>query len=186
MEDALLAFISQYVSLTDEETSQFLELDLISTYEKGTQLVQEGESTQLDYFVLKGCVVKYYVVDGEQKVTAIYTENEGIDSPRGLADYHLDVLEDSVLLAVDDETADRYIEKIPKFATMCRLMAEQMLSKNQLSFDQYRTATPEQRYRRLAEERPDLLQRVPQYYLASYIGIKPESLSRIRKRMAAS
>lgn len=101
------------------------------------------------------------------------------------SEFFLYVLEDSVLSVADEETADRYIKRFPKLETMCRVMAERMLSQYQFSFDQYRTSTPEQRYRHLAEKRPDLLQRIPQYYLASYLGMRPESLSRIRKRLAS-
>ena len=150
----------------------------------GRDSVHQSERVPL-YFVLEGCVVRYYHVDGELKVTAIYTENENIVPATNPSEYYLYVLEDSVLSVADEETADLYIKKFPKLATMCRVMAERMLSQYQFSFDQYRTATPEQRYRHLAEKRPDLLQRVPQYYLASYLGIKPESLSRIRKRLAS-
>lgn len=62
-------------------------------------------------------------------------------------------------------------------------MAEQQLSEQQTSFDKYMHSSPEQRYVHLMETRADLIQRVPQYQLASYLGIKPESLSRIRKRL---
>jgi len=183
-QDALLAFIGAYVTLTPEEADELLSLDLIRSYKKKTMLLREGESSQLSYFVLQGCVVKYYVLDGERKVTAIYTENEAIIPPSGPSDYYLCVVEDAIVSVTDDAVAEAYMAKMPKLETMCRVMAEQMLSRYQFSFDQYRTATPEQRYLHLAEKRPDLLQRVPQYYLASYLGIQPESLSRIRRRLA--
>lgn len=75
-------------------------------------------------------------------------------------------------------------EKFPRFETLCRLLSEQLLAGNQAQFDAFRTSTPEQRYLHLMRTRPDLLQRVPQYQLASYLGIQPQSLSRIRKRLA--
>ncbi len=185
MEESLLNFISQYVTLTDEEADELLSLDIIKRYKKRTMLLRDGEYTRLSYFVLKGCIVRYYLVNGELKVTSIYTENESIVQTTNPSEYYLYALEDSVLSVADEETADLYIKKFPKLETMCRIMAERMLSQHQFSFDQYRTATAEQRYRHLAQKRPDLLQRVPQYYLASYLGIKPESLSRIRKRLAS-
>jgi CRP-like cAMP-binding protein len=185
MEKSLIDFISQYVTLTDEEAGELLSLGVIRSYRKGTMLLEEGESTRLSYFVLKGCVVRYYLVDGEIKVAAIYTENEAVLPAENPSKFFLYVVEDSILSAGDAETADLYMKKFPKLETMCRMMAEKTLSKYQFSFDQYRTSTPEQRYRHLAENRPDLLQRVPQYYLASYLGIRPESLSRIRRRLAS-
>ena len=75
-------------------------------------------------------------------------------------------------------------EKFPKFETLCRVLSEQLLAKNQSSFDEFKTTTPEQKYLNLLQNRPDLTQRVPQYQLASYLGITPQSLSRIRTRLS--
>ncbi|WP_233612307.1 hypothetical protein [Corallococcus sp. AB045] len=61
---------------------------------------------------------------------------------------------------------------------------QQVLAEQQERFASYLTKTPEQRCLKLARTRPDLLQRIPQDQLASYIGVKPESPSRIRKRLA--
>lgn len=61
---------------------------------------------------------------------------------------------------------------------------EMMLAEQQALAASYMTDSPEIRYQKLLEHRPDILQRVPQYQIASYIGVKPESLSRIRKRLA--
>jgi len=74
-------------------------------------------------------------------------------------------------------------ERFPRFETLCRILSEELLAKNQASFDGFKTSTPEQRYLNLLKTRPDLLQRVPQYQIASYLGIEPQSLSRIRKRL---
>lgn len=183
-QEALLAFIAEHVTLTPDEVEEMVSLDLIRSYPKKTMLMREGECSQLSYFVLQGCVVKYYLMDGERKVTAIYTENEAIVPPAGPSDHYLYVVEDTVFSVATNETVEQYLTKFPKLEMMCRMMAERMLERYQFSFDRYRTATPEQRYRHLAEKRPDLLQRVPHYYLASYLGIQPESLSRIRRRLA--
>ncbi|MGB3545292.1 Crp/Fnr family transcriptional regulator [Rubrivirga sp.] len=183
--DSLLDFISQYVTLTDEEARELLSLDLFREYEKGAVLSRESNPTQLSFFLLKGCVAKCHTADSDIVVTEIYTDNENVVDSHDGSDHHLRFLEDSVVSAASDETMDEYMGRIPKLEAMCRMMAEHVLSDVRLSFDQYRLATPEQRYRRIMEERPDLLQRVPQYYLASYVGVKPESLSRIRKRMAS-
>jgi DNA-binding MarR family transcriptional regulator len=74
--------------------------------------------------------------------------------------------------------------KFPKFESLCRIVSEQLLAKNQQNFDEYKTSSPEQRYLHLLKNRPDLLQRVPQHQIASYLGIKPQSLSRLRARIS--
>ncbi len=74
-------------------------------------------------------------------------------------------------------------EKFPKFETLCRVLSEQLLAKKQSSFEEFKTTSPEQRYLNLLQRRPDLLQRVPQHQLASFLGITPQSLSRLRGRI---
>lgn len=64
------------------------------------------------------------------------------------------------------------------------LLSEQLLVKNQSSFDVFKTSSPEERYLNLLESRSNLLQRVPQHQIASYLGIKPQSLSRLRTRIS--
>jgi DNA-binding MarR family transcriptional regulator len=73
--------------------------------------------------------------------------------------------------------------KFPKFESLCRILSEELLAKQQFNFDEFKTSSPEQRYLSLLEKRPDLIQRVPQHQLASYLGIKPQSLSRLRARI---
>ncbi len=88
------------------------------------------------------------------------------------------------LLVANAKMEKSIFEKFPRFETLCRILSEELLAKNQASFDDFKTSTPEQRYLNLLDTRPDLVQRVPQHQLASYLGIKPETLSRIRKRLA--
>jgi DNA-binding MarR family transcriptional regulator len=73
--------------------------------------------------------------------------------------------------------------KFPKFEIMCRIMSEELLAQVQINFDEFKTSSPEQRYLNLIQKRPDLIQRVPQHQLASYLGVTPQSLSRLRARI---
>ena len=72
-------------------------------------------------------------------------------------------------------------KRVPKYEALCRMSMEGDFGEQQEALAKFITSSPEQRYKTLLETRPDLLQRVPQYHLASYLGVKPESLSRIRK-----
>lgn len=73
--------------------------------------------------------------------------------------------------------------KFPRFETLCRVFSEENLAKQRIDFDEFITSSPERRYLNLLQKRPDLIQRVPQHQLASYLGIKPQSLSRLRARI---
>lgn len=187
MQDVLFDFIAQYVQLDEAEKKALLELDLFHAYKKGSVLLREGQTTNANFFVLKGCIRVYYLVDGEEKTTSFYTEMEGI-SPHCVisktpSTYYISCVEDSILVISNDTMSADINSKFPKFETMCRLVSEELLAKQQIDFDTFKTSSPEERYRQLIEKRPDLIQRVPQHQLASYLGIQPQSLSRLRARM---
>ena len=75
-------------------------------------------------------------------------------------------------------------KRFPRFGEVCRVEMEKILGASQEKLTDFKKSTPKSRYLNLLKERPDLLNRVPQYQLASYLGIKPETLSRIRNRIA--
>ena len=187
MQDILFDFISKYISLTEDEKNTILSLDLFRTVKKGTILLKEGQKSKEEYFVLKGCIRKYYVIDGEEKTTVFFTEMEGV-TPHCVknntpSEYFISCVEDSILLVSNAEMGIEVNSKFPKFETMCRILSEELLSKQQIDFDEFKTSSPEQRYLNLLQKRPDLIQRVPQQQLASFLGIKPQSLSRLRARI---
>ena len=187
MQDLLFGFISKYVTLTEDEKNAIVSLDIFRSAKKGTTLLKEGQKSNDGYFVLKGCIRTYYVIDGEEKTTAFYTEMEGLTPHcvinKAPSEYFISCVEDSILTIADPGMEVDIFKKFPKFETLCRVLSEELLAKQQINFDEYRTSSPEQRYLNLLQKRPDLIQRVPQYQLASYLGIKPQSLSRLRARI---
>ncbi|MCC6723726.1 MAG: Crp/Fnr family transcriptional regulator [Saprospiraceae bacterium] len=187
MQDALFGFISKYVQLTEEEKNAIISLDIFHSVKKGTVLLQEGQKSKESYFVLKGCIRTYYVLDGEEKTTAFYTEMDALTPPcvvsKTPSEYYVSCLEDCILLISNSDMEVVINQKFPKFETMCRVLSEELLAKQRIDFDEFKTSSPEQRYLNLVEKRPDLIQRVPQHQLASYLGIKPQSLSRLRARI---
>lgn len=187
MENLLLDFISSYVSLSEDEQEALISLDIFRSAKKGTVLLQEGQKSRDGYFVLKGCLRTYYIINGEEKTTAFYTEMEGL-TPHCVTDnkpskYYIHCVEDSILTVANPDMEVMIFEKFPKFESLCRVLSEELLAKQQINFDEFRTSSPEERYLNLVDKRPDLIQRVPQYQLSSYLGIKPQSLSRLKARI---
>ena len=187
MQDVLFDFISKYISLTDDEKNALLALDIFRTAKKGTILLKEGQKSKDSYFVLKGCIRTYYISDDIEKTTAFYTEMEAL-TPNCVisqtpSEYYVSCVEDTILTVSSSDMEADINNKFPKFETMCRKLAEENLAKKEVDFDEFKTSSPEQRYLNLLEKRPDLVQRVPQHQLASYLGMKPQSLSRIRGRI---
>jgi CRP-like cAMP-binding protein len=187
MENLLFSFISKYITLNEEEKNVLLSLNLFHSVKKGEVLLKEGQRTKESYFVLKGCIRSYYLIDGEEKTTAFYTEMEALTPycviSKSPSEYFISCVEDSMLLISNADMGAEINSKFPKFEIMCRMFSEELLAKQQIDFDEFKTSSPEQRYQNLLQKRPDLIQRVPQHQLASFLGIKPQSLSRLRARI---
>jgi len=175
-----------------EEIQAIEEIRTIRHYAKGDVLVSEGQVSSMSYHVVKGCVRQYHIRDGEEVTTYFYTEDDAIPSSTqgksatAPSDSFLECLEDCEIIATSPEQERAMYRRFPRFQEMCRVETERQLEEQKKMFTHFFHATPQERYLHLVESRADLLDRVPQYQLASYIGIKPESLSRIRRRLAKS
>jgi len=187
MQDLLFDFISKYISLTEDEKKAIVSLDIFRSVKKGTTLLKEGQKSNEGYFVLKGCIRTYYIIGGEEKTTAFYTEMEGLTPHcvinKAPSEYYISCVEDTILTVTNPDMEADSFNKFPKFESLCRVLSEDLLAKQQINLDEFKTSSPEQRYLNLLQKRPDLIQRVPQHQLASYLGIKPQSLSRLRARI---
>jgi CRP-like cAMP-binding protein len=190
MEQKLFEFLEKYMLLTDLEKNAILELGVFRSVKKGTVLLKEGQYSTDSYFVLEGCIRTYYMIEGEEKTTAFYTELEPFAPLCSInqqpSELYIDCVEDSILILSNPEVQKQSFAQFPRFESLCRVLSEQLLVKTRTTLDDFKTNTPEQRYLNLVERRPDLIQRVPQHQIASFLGITPQSLSRMRKRLATS
>ncbi len=189
MADEIIKFISAYIDLSPQEISIIDEQKMIESYKKDTVLLAEGAYAKECYFILKGCVRSYYLVDGEEKTTEFYTEGQGITPisyvTKQPSEYYLSCLEDCDLAISSTERNQKLIEKVPKLKALIMQMNSELLVQNQVSFDNFKNYSPEMRYLKLMETRPDLFNRVPLLHIATYLGITPVSLSRMRKRISS-
>ena len=175
-------------TLTDLQRATVTELVEVHQFSKGTILRNEGDPATTCFTVEVGCVRQYYVVDGEERTTFFYTEGQTIFRPNSVSNKVratpcLACLEDTVLTSISLENEAKLFQQCPEFVAISRRSLEQELGNYQELLANYITSSPEQRYEDLLNERPELLKRVPQYHLASYLGVRPESLSRIRRRV---
>ncbi len=171
MKNELFDFISKYIVLTDDEKRVLVELNLFRKHKKGTLLLKEGDISNEYYFVLKGCIRCYSIVDGEEITTDFYTEAESL-SPQCIIDkepskYNIVCTEDCIISVATPEMETEVFEKFPRFESLCRVLTEELLAKNQKSFADFKSSTPEERYVNLVTSRPNLVQRVPQHQIAS-------------------
>lgn len=187
MTSEILKYLSKYTEITVELAQAIEESTFIKSFPKKTILLEEGRVSNECYFILKGCIRSYVLKDGEEKTLELYTEEQSVVPVNyGTLVPSINYLEcvENVIVSVGNPTLEKItFEKYPQLASLSRVIAEAALLKQQELFAHFKTSTPEERYVHLIKTRPDLIRRVPQHQLASYLGVQPESLSRIRKRL---
>lgn len=189
MNEALVKYLSKLESLSEQEVKDIAANIIVQTFKKGTVLLNEGEIASKCYFILQGCVRQYHLTDGEEKTTAFFTEEQAVVSFSSYsqqipATHYWSCEEDTTAIVGYLDKEQEMYQKFPKLVEITRAMMEQDFGKTQEAFATFIASSPEERYHLLLKNRPDLLQRVPQHQIASYLGVKPESLSRIRKRIS--
>ena len=188
MHNKLLNYFQRIMPLSQEEVEGIVDTLTIKEFKKGDILLREGQISKEVYFVLEGCVRQYYLVDGEEKTSNFFTEEQWVISMQSFgqsvpSNHFLDCCMDCHLVVGNREKEEGLYRKFPKLETVSRRVMEKVFAEQQELMSSYATDTAEQRYLKLLKTRPDLFQKIPQYQIASYIGVKPESLSRIRKRL---
>lgn len=180
-----------FKSLSKEEQEAVTALDTIKDFAKGSILLKERQIPKSSFFVITGLVRKFKTTEeGEEITLDFYTDDEDVFStslsknPKP-STFSIECLEDSRISVTSFEQQEDMYKRFPRFERMCREATERDLHIYQEKLANYISRSPEQRYIAIMEDRPDLIDRVPQYQLASYLGVKPESLSRIRKRIAS-
>ena len=184
----LLKFLSRYTELSEEEIQFVKENTPIRKVEKNHVLLQEGKISREFYFIVEGCVRLYYLSNGEEKTAYFYTENMFVSSYESFtrqipAKHNLVTLEDTSLAVFSVDSVPEFLGFSKKFEFLARVIMEEELSTYQKIISSFITQNAEERYLATLKNDPKLLQRIPQHQIATYLGVSPETLSRIRKRI---
>lgn len=182
---------SRISRLSEDEANGIKDGMCLKRFEKGSVILKQGQLSIDTYFILKGCIREYVESDGEEKTTNFFIEDQWVISLGNFGtptpvDYNLICVEDTVVSVGNEQSAREMFERFPRFETISRAVMETYFAQQKKKLTSFLTDSPEQRYLNLLKSNPDLFQRIPQYQIASYIGVKPESLSRIRKRVLKS
>ena len=181
--------ISQFISLNKEESDFFHSLQYRTDLKKKELLLRSGQNCRNIYFINKGCIIYYYLVDGEEKTAQFFFENGWYTDYESFlsgdpSENFVDAIEDTELLCLEKSNLEKLYSTIPKFERFGRIVAEHGYLGIRHRTKSLTNLTAEERYLKLLKERPKIFDRIPQYYIASYLNIKPQSLSRIRKKIA--
>lgn len=182
-------FLSQFEILSKEDRISLAnELD-VRTWSKTEIIQQEGRVPKHCFFVLGGCVRQYKFLDGDEKTLEFYTKESAVIASEHYIEktpshFSLECVEDSILIVGSPERDEQIISDYPVLQTIMMEIAEKEWSKTKRRLSSFQLLSPKERYLEFLETRKDLKDRVPNHQIASYLGITPESLSRIRKRIS--
>jgi CRP/FNR family transcriptional regulator, anaerobic regulatory protein len=189
MYQQIIKQVSNLISLENNEMDYFLSKLEIKNILKKELLLKEGTVCRNAYFINSGCLRYYYTVAGIENTGQFFFENNWYTDYESFlqnrpSKQNIQALTDCEILCLSKTDLQQLYITVPKFERFGRLMAENSLiaikNKNEMLLNQ----TAEERYLNLIKDRPKLFERIPQHYIASYLGIKPPSLSRIRKILA--
>jgi CRP-like cAMP-binding protein len=177
-------------TITEEIWTEMETKAIVQHYKKGEMYIRPGEQEDYVTFISKGAFRYYSVVEEKELVCEFAFENCYLSEyesflKRTPAKNFIQALEDSVVVKFHYDDVQHCYAKYPQIEKFGRLVAENFLICAIDRMNSLLSSTPEERYNKLAEEKPELLQRVPQYMIASFIGVTPEALSRIRRRLVA-
>ena len=181
--------VGQFVSFSPREKSIIQNHLVIRDIPKHHVLIELGQVSREAYFVNKGCLRFYYLTEEGKEITGfIFLENMFGGSLESFFSQIpsiqiVESLEASELVVLSYESLHQLFEQIPNMNVLMRKILTQRMAYAQKVVASLIMHKPEERYTTMLELRPDLVNRIPQQVLATYLGITPVSLSRIRKRI---
>ena len=187
-ENKLLYYINKWSNISKEDEVKIISAFEAVTIKKKKDLLVSGEVCKYLYFITDGCLRSFYTdTKGVEHVYQIRMDNNwigDIDSyfTRQKSKYNIEALEDSNLLRIPVDCLEQLFIEIPNLERYFRILFQKAYinALNRLSATMWDTAID--RYNEMLKEHPEIFQRVPLVHIASYLGITPESLSRIRKQ----
>lgn len=183
----LRQFISQYTPVSEQDWQAISDCLLRREMKKETLLLEEGKTCKHLYFLEKG-LLRFFVWKDGLDITKYFTDVPYVFTAQKSfnqqvpAQESIETLEDSIIWQMSYDDAQRLLE-LKSWTTFIRLLVQEVQTYTEEILEALQTQTAEQRYKLLLQQDADLVQRVPLKHLASYLGIAPQSLSRIRKKM---
>lgn len=187
--DKIRTKILSYTEVEDSVLSEELAKYKRILIPKGELLVQPQQTVNQFYYLEEGCICYYKMEDGEMQVLEFYTEDVFFtEIPSYInekpSNAYLKAIEDTTILAVDKTNVEASFKKSHQLERFGRLSMQEAFLKLFSRVERMSIRSNEERYLRFLEKRPDLFQRIPNYLIASYLGITPVGLSKLRKRLA--
>ncbi|MFA6083468.1 Crp/Fnr family transcriptional regulator [Mucilaginibacter sp.] len=191
--EPLIDYIQKSVKLTDEESAAIKKQCKEVVFPKGGFITQEGNYSRYAYFIVSGQARSYYIDDQGKTTTWLFHFNEPFSSPKNLfvADYKsfltngpgtltIEALTDVTVIQWSFSDFEFLLEHVPVFGTWIRKLNESLFINIYDRTLTLMTMSAQQRYERMLNDEPHLCQMFSNYYVASYLSLAPQSLSRIK------
>ena len=187
MSQCFFEYIQQLSPELKFDTASIQSILKLQKLSKGEFLFHQGDLCQAVYFTVNGCLRSFVLKNGKEHILFFHSEKQTVGDYESFqkqipAYFSCQAIEDSEILIFDAQAMD-FFENAPNGQKLLRLVAEDLAFFLRDKLLSLFLDTPEERYLKLLKNEPELLQRLPQYYLASYLGIEPESLSRLKRRV---
>lgn len=185
----LIDYIHKYIALTSEEIDLLEEQTTYRKYLKGQYIVQQGDVCRYESFVVKGCLKTFYMdKDGLEHVVLFGIENWwaadlGSFLTQTTADYNVQCLEHTEVIQFSFDSLELLYQKIPKLERFFRLIIQKAFVTSEKRIIRNFSLSAKERYIEFKNLYPQIEQRVPQYLIASYLGITKEFLSKVRSEI---
>jgi CRP-like cAMP-binding protein len=187
--ESLLNTIESYVPLSVAGKELISQLFHKKVFKKRDHLLQAGHICRYLIFIETGLVRYYLNAESGERTNYFNREGEFVCDylsflPQSKSNVNIQALEDTVVYIISYNDMQQFYKHVEHAERFGRLAIEQVFVSIISQITSLYTDSPDVRYNKFLLNFPDIAQRVPQYYIASYVGVKPQSLSRIRKRMA--
>lgn len=189
MSEPFKKHIDKFVHIDDEEFLNILTYFEPEKVRKKQNLMIEGQVCKYHYFVLKGCLRKFFVNEkGVEQTTEFAIENwwltDNIAYEHRLpTQFYIQAVENSEVLRIDNVSQEKLVTAFPKMERYFRFVYQRAYGASQMRIKYLYELSKEAFYHHLNEKYPEFVQRIPQYLIASFLGFTPEYLSEIRKKI---
>ena len=183
--------LEKFIPINDEDFDAIAAYFKIRKVRKKENLLLEGAICKSHFFVLEGCLRKFFINDkGIEQTTEFAIENwwitDNIAYEHRLAtSFYIQAVENSEILILDREDQELLLEKFPKMERYFRFIYQRAYAASQMRIKYLYDFTKEEFYEQLCKSQPEFVQRIPQYLIASFLGFSPEYLSEIRKKKSS-
>ncbi len=188
MSEIFKSHLEKFIKVNDDDFSAILDYFQIINVKKKENLLVEGEICKSHFFVLTGCLRKFFVNEkGNEQTTEFAIETWWLTDNLAYehqlpTEFYIQAVEKSELLVINYEAQKKLLERFPEMEKYFRFIYQRAFAAAQMRIKYLFSYSKEEFYHQLVKKHPEFVQRIPQYLIASFLGFTPEYLSEIRTK----